>query len=250
MPGWGFPARPWRPPSDGAAAAQPPVRGAQFLAGVVVPLLWALAVVALLACAAEVWRYVLLLDSRAGALSADAVAASDALVLAAGVGTVLLALVAGGLLVIWTIRASAAAAERSGSHPSRSPRAVALGWVVPGLNLAVPGAVLAEIEHGALDRPPRSRPRPSRAVLGWWALWVTNVVLAAVALAWSYRTGVQAVADGVVLHAVLDAVAAVTAGATALLVGHLTALLAPVAAPRRTLLVAVRPSPAAPTAPA
>ena len=64
-------------------------------------------------------------------------------------------------------------------------------------------------------------------------------VLAAVVLAWSWRTGVQARADGVVLHAVLNLVAAATAGVTAVLVGRLTALLNPVRAPRRRLLLAV-----------
>ena len=89
---------------------------------------------------------------------------------------------------------------------------IVLGWLVPGLNLAVPGSVLAEIEHAALDRPADRRPRPSRLLRVWWVLWVAGVLLAAVVLAWSLRTGVQARADGVVLHAVLDLLAAATAG--------------------------------------
>ena len=100
--------------------------------------------------------------------------------------------------------------------------------------------MLAEIEHGALDRAPDRRPQPSRLVRVWWLLWVVGGVIAAVVLAWSWRTGVQARADGVVLHAVLDLVAAATAGVTAVLVGRLTALLNPVRAPRRRLLLAVQ----------
>jgi hypothetical protein len=77
-------------------------------------------------------------------------------------------------------------------------------------------------------------------------------------LAWSRRTGVQAVADGVVLHAVLDLLSAVTAGTTAVVVARLTALLGPVRAPRRQVVIAVKdagdravtPSPAAPATPA
>jgi hypothetical protein len=253
-PRWGFPARAWKPRVAAPPPPPPPERVARSLAGITVPLLWALAAVALLAAGAEVWRYALLLASREGALSADAVAASDALVLAAGVGAVLLGLAAGGFLVAWTIRAAAAAAGRSGARPSRSPREVVLGWVVPGLNLAVPGSVLAEIEHGALDRPPERRPRPSRLVLVWWVLWGVGAVLAAVVLAWSRRSGVQAEADGVVLHAVLDLLAAVTAGVTAVLVARLTALLGPVRAPRREVVVAVpggvRRSPATRATPA
>jgi hypothetical protein len=237
-PRWGFPAAPWAAP-DTSAPPVLPQRTARSLAAVAIPLLWALAAVALLASGAEIWRYVLLLASRAGALSADAVAASDALVLAAGTGTILLGLAAGGFVVAWSLQAAVAAAARSGSRPSRSWREILLGWVVPGWNLVVAGPVLAEIEHGALDRAPDRRPQPTRLVRVWWLLWVVGGVAAAVVLAWSWRTGVQARADGVVLHAVVDALAAVTAGVTAVLVGRLTALLNPVRAPRRRLLLAV-----------
>jgi len=250
---WGFPAAPWMG-ADRPAQPVPPERQARSLAAVVGPLLWALAAVALLAAGAETWRYVLLLASREGALSADAVAASDALVVAAGSGTVLLGLVAGGLVVAWSLRAAMAAAGRSGSRPSRSLREIVLGWVVPGWNLVVAGPVLAEIEHGALDRPPGRRPEPSRLIRVWWLLWVVGGVLAAVVLAWSWRAGVQARADGVALHAVVNLVAAVTAGVTAVLVSRLTALLNPVRAPRRLLLAVdhatVRRRPGAPATPA
>ena len=124
-----------------------------------------------------------------------------------------------------------------------------LGWLVPGWNLVVPGPVLAEIEHGALDRPPAQRPQPSRLVGAWWLLWVAGGVLAAAVLAWSWRTGVQARADGVVLHAALNLVAAATAGVTAVLVGWLTALLNPVRAPRRAVLLSVSSRPSEPVRP-
>jgi hypothetical protein len=117
------------------------------------------------------------------------------------------------------------------------------GWVVPGPNLTVPGALLAEIEHTALGRPPARRPRPSRLLVVWWALWVTGIGLAVVVLLWSLREGVQARADGVVLHAVADALAAVTAGVTAVVVVRLTRLLGPAVARRRELLVRVGKKP-------
>lgn len=251
---WGFPAAPWVG-ADRPVPPVPPERQARSLAAVAGPLLWALAAVALLAAGAETWRYVLLLASREGALSADAVAASDALVLAAGTGTVLLGLMAGGFVVAWSLPAADAAAARSNSVPSRSWREIVLGWVVPGWNLAVAGPVLAEIEHGALDRAPDQRPQPSRLVGVWWLLWAAGGVLTAIVFAWSWRTGVQARADGVVLHAVLDLLAAVTAAVTAVLMGRLTVLLNPVRAPRRRLLLAVGDRPlttqaAAPATPA
>jgi hypothetical protein len=104
--------------------------------------------------------------------------------------------------------------------------------------------VLAEIEHSAIGLPADRRPRPSRMVLVWWGLWAARVVLTVVVLLWSLRTGVQARADGVVLHAVLDLLAAITAGVTARLVLRITRLLAPAAPRKREVLMRVDPVPA------
>lgn len=238
VPRWGFPARAWVPPPRDPPPPDP-LRAARSLVATAVPLLWATGAVALLAAGGEVWRYVLLLASRDGALSAAAVAASDALVTTAGVLAPILAAVAGVVVVLWTLRATAAAGQRAGVLPSRSPRALVVGWVVPGLNLSVPGSALAEIEHTALDRPPDVRPRPSRLLLLWWVLWGAGVALSGVVLLWSLRTGVQARADGVVLHAVLDLLAAATAVVTAVLLTRLTRLLGPPRAVRREVLVRV-----------
>lgn len=238
-PRWGFPVGPWpveqptaAPPGSAAVRApgQPPV----MVLGVT-------AAVALVAAGAEAWRYVLLLASRHDALAAEAVAASDALVTSAGWFAAVLGLVAGAALVAWSMRASTAAAERGGRVASRSSWAVLLGWLVPGVNLSVPGSVLAEIEHGALDRPAGRRPRPSRLVLVWWVLWAAGVLLTAVVLLWSLRTGTQAQADGVVLHGVLDLLAAATAAVSAVLVMRLTRLLSPPRPVAREVVMAVRP---------
>jgi Domain of unknown function (DUF4328) len=207
--------------------------------GALLPVLWAVVAVAAVAAGGEVWRYALLLESRADALDARTVMASDALVAAAGTVAPVLALLAGALLVRWCVLAARGAGQRAGVTPARSGRAIVLGWVVPGLNLTVPGSVLAEIEHCALGRPPAVRPSPSRLVRVWWALWAAGVVLAALTLLWSLRTGVQARADGVVLHALADTLAATTAATTAVLVARLTRLLAPARAVRREVLVAV-----------
>jgi hypothetical protein len=242
VPRWGFPARAWQPPAPVGAPPVDPLLAARSLLGTVVPVLWATAAVALLAAAAEVWRYLLLLASRDGALSAGVVAASDAFVASAGTVAPILTVVAGGLLVGWSVRATEAAADRAGVRPSRSTRGILAGWLVPGPNLSVPGSVLAEIEHAALGRPAGDRPRPSRLLRLWWGLWATGVVLSAAALLWSLRDGVQAQADGVVLHAVLDLLAAVTAVVTARLVVRLTRLLGPAFPRRRELVVRVGPT--------
>jgi hypothetical protein len=264
MPRWGFAPRPWRSALDDAEAERAagslfgrgrrPVR---VLAGAVVPLLWATALLAATGAGAEIWRYALLLRSRQEALPAGTVYASDALVLSTGAVCLVVGLAAGVLLVTWSIRASHAAAERSGARPSRSDRSIVIGWLVPVVNLSVPGSVLAEIEHAALDRPVSERPRPSRLLLTWWVLWAGGVVLATITLLWGLRDGVQARADGVVLHAIVDLVAVATAVVTVRVVTLLTALLSPAPQSKRMRLVKVLPvgdsevsrSPTAPAAP-
>jgi hypothetical protein len=190
-------------------------------------LLGGLAVLAVVSAAGEAWRYGLLLRSRDGALRAWEVAASDALVAAASFICTAMSAAVGVYLLVWVIRVVAAAAERSGVRPPRSRRAILLGWLVPPVNLSVPGSVLAEVEHAALGRPPGERVRPSRLLLIWWALWAANVLLFLLTAAWSLRTGVQAMADGVELHALLDLTAAATALVTARVVAWLTALVGP-----------------------
>ena len=204
------------------------------------PALWATATVAAVAAGAELWRYVLLLASRNDALPAGLVAASDALVMSAGTVAPILAVLAGVLLVIWSVRASRAAGAFAGVTPARSARMIVVGWVVPVANLSVPGSVLAEIEHAALARPPGERPRPSPLLTAWWTLWVADLVVFLIVVLWSLRTSVQAQADGVVLHAVLDLLAAATAGVTAVLAVRLTRLLTPSRGTHREVLVAVR----------
>ncbi len=239
LPRWGFPARAWVPPAPPGPAPPDPLHAARSVLARLVPLLWATATVAVLAAGAEIWRYALLLASRDTALSPRAVTTSDALVTVAGTVAPVLAAVAGVLVVVWTLRASRAAADRAHVEPARSPRAIVLGWVVPGVNLVLPGSVLSEIEHDALGRPADQRPRPSRLLVVWWVLWALGAVLAVVVVLWSLRTGVQARADGVVLHAVLDLLAAATAGTTAVLLTRLTRLLAPARPTRRELVVRI-----------
>ena len=239
VPRWGFPALPWAPPEPAAPEPADPVQEARASLGALLPVLWAVVAASAVAAGGEVWRYVLLLASRADALDARTVMASDALVTAAGTVAPVLALLAGSLLVRWCVLASRAAGRAAGVTPARSGREIVVGWVVPGLNLAVPGSVLAEIEHSALGRPPAARPSPSRLLTVWWVLWGAGVVLAAVTLLWSLRTGVQARADGVLLHAWADLLAAVTAATTVVLVVRLTRMLAPARATRREVLVAV-----------
>ncbi len=251
-PRWGFPPLPWREaaPEDDRAPGPGRSPGAllagrpasvRVLAGAVVPLLWATALLAATSAGAEIWRYALLLRSRQEALPAGTLSASDALVLSAGAVCLVVGAAAGALLVLWSIRAEHAAAERSDARPSRSDRSIVAGWLLPVVNLSMPGSLLAEIEHAALDRPRSDRPRPSRLVLTWWALWSGGILLVTITLLWGLRDGVQARADGVVLHALVDLLAVATAIVTVRVVTLLTALLSPAPQPQRMQLVKVLP---------
>ena len=240
MPRWGFPPLPWIPPGPKPAAPRDALTATRATLGSLGPALWATATVAAVAAGAELWRYVLLLASRSDALPAGLVAASDALVTSAATVAPILALLAGVLLVVWSVRASRAAGEFACVVPARSGRAIVAGWALPVVNLSVPGSVLAEIEHAALARPAGMRPRPSGLLQAWWVLWVANLAGVVVVVLWSLRPSVQAQADGVVLHAVLDLLAAATAGVTAVLAVRLTRLLTPSRGTHREVLVAVR----------
>jgi hypothetical protein len=227
-PTWGFPALPWR-----RSEPEVPETGTDKLvsqAGLLVPLLRGLALLAGLSACGEAWRYVLLLRSRNEALGAAEVAASDALVGAASWVTTALTVAAGVVLLSWVLGALQISSGQNEVRPARTQRVVVWGWLVPGINLTIPGSVLSEIEHAALRRDPAKRPDPSRLIVVWWALWASNVVVGIIATLWLVRTGTQARADGVVQHVFVDLLTTATAAATARVVTYLTALIAP---PRR-----------------
>ncbi|MGQ0842147.1 DUF4328 domain-containing protein [Actinokineospora sp.] len=230
-PRWGFPALAWRWPTSvpGVANDEPVaverVRGRARLA---VSALWMQAVVAVLAAGAEVWRYVLLVDSRSTALSRATVDLSDTLVVSGAV----LAIAAGALSIMltlwWLALARRAAADLAGYAPPRPDWHLLPGLVVPGVNLVMPGAVVAELEHAVLRRPVAERPRPTRLVRWWWAAVVVGGLLFAATVLWGFRAGVQAQADGVLLHAATNLAAGVVAVLTALVVARLSSLIAPI----------------------
>jgi hypothetical protein len=226
-PRWGFPLVTWRRSTSFEPVPASDLHRAVSLAGTAQPLLWLAAGTTLLAAAAEVWRYLLLLDSRVDALPADRLRMSDALVVTGGVVSAVSCALAGLVVVTWVLRAYRAAAEVAGVRPSRGTRELLAGWLVPGLNLFVPGSTLAEMEHAVLRRPDALQPTPSRLVRAWWAAWVVGALLFCVALGWRLRDSTQAQADGVLLHAVVDVLAAVTAVLTLLVVRTVTRLLQP-----------------------
>jgi len=247
-PRWGFPHLVWRTPTavPGTPSGAPdPVERVRVLHRNAVTILWFLAGLAAVSAGAEFWRYALLAMSRTSALHVATVAFSDALEIVASLLTVVFCMIATAATLWWLVVARGAAADAAGQEPARSVGEVIAGVLVPVVNLVMAGSIAAELEHLVLGRPPARRPRPSRTVLAWWAVWVLNQVLMVLVIAWRFKDGVQAMADAVLLTALLNLSAAVLAGLTAVLVYRLTALLAPVRTDRlRPLQVrAVRGAP-------
>jgi len=249
-PRWGFPLLAWRWPTSvmGDASAPVSVDQVRGQARAASNALGLAALMAVWAAGSEIWRYVLLALSRFGALSPTTVSVSDALVVSSSVVTWVASALAIVLTLLWLRRARDAAADAAGYAPSRSDLQVVVGLVVPGMNLVVPGSTAAELEHAALREPVDQRPNPSRLVRVWWALWVANALFVTFTLAWSFRSSVQALADGVLLHAVADLLTASVAVTTVLLVRRVTTLLLPVdpSAVRFMRVVGVKDAPAPP----
>lgn len=230
-PRWGFPALAWRWQTTvpGAVTDQPvTVDRVRTVGGHAAAMMWALAGLAVLAAGGEIWRYVLLLRSRGGALSDRLVATSDAVVTIGAVLALAFSVLAGAVTIWWLLLARHVAAESAEQTPPRRDWQVLVYLLVPVVNLAMAGVLLAELEHHVLRRPAGERPRPTRATKIWWAVWVAGGLVFAATVVWRFRNGVQAEADGVILSALTDLAAAAVAVLTALTVRRLSMLLAPV----------------------
>jgi hypothetical protein len=230
-PRWGFPTLAWRWPSSvpGTTAAEPvTVERVRSVAGHASAMMWAMAALSVIAAGGEVWRYVLLLRSRTGALSSRLVATSDAVVTVAAILAMAFAVLAVVVTLWWLHLARHATADLAGQKLARKDWQVVVYLLVPGVNLAMAGVVLAELEHQVLRRPSDERPKPTRAVRVWWATWVGAGLVFALTVAWRFRDSVQAHADGVLLSGLTDLAAAAVAVLTALMVRRLSTLLAPI----------------------
>lgn len=230
-PRWGFPALAWRWPTSVPGTRTRPEASPErvrVLAGYVTAVLWVLAAAAVFAAGGEVWRYVLLIRSRTGALERTVVDTSDALVVTGAILSITLGLVAVALNLWWLVTARRVAGELAGQNPARPDWQLFVGLIIPGANLVMPGSALAELEHAVSRRPIEQRPRPSRMIIWWWAVWVLSGLLWTVTLLWRLLPGVQAHADGVLLTAVTYLAAAVVALLTMRVVRRLSTLLAPI----------------------
>ncbi|HEX8865922.1 MAG TPA: DUF4328 domain-containing protein [Lentzea sp.] len=229
-PRWGFPLLAWRWPTavPGTVEHADSVDGVRRLGRTAQNSLWLLAAAAVWAVLSEIWRYVLVALSRYGALSAGVVSASDAMVVTSSIITIVGCVLSLVLTLLWVHRARNVAATIVGYGPSRSDEQAFIALLVPGVNLVVPGAVLAELEHAVAHGSVDERPRPSKLLRWWWGFWAGSGLMFVITLLWSFRDSTQALADGVLLHALSDLLVACVAVTTALVVRRITTLLLPV----------------------
>ncbi|WP_312884790.1 DUF4328 domain-containing protein [Nocardia barduliensis] len=198
MPRWGL----IDPPPQTAGAVRRPLAKLTAAVGTV---LVATACVFALASVAELARYGVLLRNRTRLIHPAVLFASDAFVIGTGVLAVAVALAAAAATVGRLIELRRSAYAAVGRRDPRSPRVLALGCLVPVVNLLWPGVYLSEV--ATLQGDPRAR----RAVRIWWAAWVFGGLVAAAALLWRMADSLQAQADGVLFTAFTDAVAAAVA---------------------------------------
>jgi hypothetical protein len=217
------------------------------VAGHAAAMLWSLATLAVITAGGEAWRYVLLLQSRTGALSSRQVSISDAVVTIAGILTLAFTALTVIVTLWWLQLARHAAADLADQTVTRPDWQVYLYLLIPGINLVMAGPILTELEHQVLRRPATDRPKPTKPVVIWWTTWAAAGLLFALTVAWRFRTTVQSHADGVILSALTDLAAAAVAILTALTIRRLSTLLAPIdpttARYRRVLRVEGAPEP-------
>ena len=135
-PRWGFPALAWRWPTTipGSTLTQPvTIDRVRAVAGHASAMMWALACLAVITAGGEVWRYVLLVRSRTGALSSSLVGTSDAVVTIAGVLTLAFTVLAAIVALWWLHLARHAAADLADQEVGRPDWQVLLYMLVPGV---------------------------------------------------------------------------------------------------------------------
>lgn len=211
-PRWAFPPVVWQDADPGPAAPprRDPSGGLRLAAGLAA----ATAALGLIAAAAEFWRFTLLLQGRTMVLSGATVRASDLFVAAAGAGVVVFGLAALLAAAVAVTRTYPVAARRLGMAPARSSTAVLARLLVPGWNLYGAGQIVTEVDRmlRAKDAPADRPWRASRLTIGWWVSWVVSAALMLTALARGLGGSLQAIADTVELHILVDLAGAVTAG--------------------------------------
>ena len=168
-------------------------------------LLIATAAVFVVAACAELGRYLILLRNRTRLIPSWLLHLSDALVFASALLALALGLACALAMLGWLIETRRAAFAAAARRDPRSARVLALGCLIPVVNLLWPGVFLTEAVGLRPD------PRALRAVRIWWLGWLLGAVCTVAALLWRTADTLQAKADGVLFTAFTDLVGAAVA---------------------------------------
>lgn len=196
MPSWGLRDL---PPEPAVEVEHAPSRTARWA---LTPLLLVTAGLFGLAAVAELLRYAILLVNRTRLIDPLTLLLSDGFVLISSIGALVFALGSAVALLLWLIETRRAAFEAAGHSDPRTPTTLALGSLIPVVNLVWPGIYLAELAQR------RDDPRAGRAGRIWWCAWVLGGLLAGAALLWRTADSLQVQADGVLFAAFTDVYAA------------------------------------------
>jgi hypothetical protein len=155
-------------------------------------------------------RYVLLVINRNTLLNSIVAIAADWLGVLASVAAIAAVITSGAMLIRWLIARRAAAFAHHGLPESRSVRALWAGCVVPLANLLWAPVYVIELatveEHYA---------RLRRPIVQWWIAWVFGYLVSIFAIATSFATDAQGIANNTVLMVFAYLLAAATLSAVA-----------------------------------
>lgn len=189
IPRWGLADRVEQTPVAAAAPAQPGpptqlVRTTSFVSVLVLSI----------AALVYVVRYVLLVINRNTLLNSWVAIGADWLGVLASVGAGAAVIASGVQLIRWMIARRAAVFAHHGLPEQRSTRALWAGCVVPLANLLWAPVYVIE-----LARIEEHYTRQRGTILQWWGAWVCSYAVSIAAIATSFATDAQGIANNTVL---------------------------------------------------
>jgi hypothetical protein len=203
MPRWGLADRVEPAPAAGEAPA-PPGPSAQLVRTTSFVSVLVLGIAALV----YVVRYALLVINRTTLLDSWVALGADWLGVLASVGAAAAVIASGVVLIRWMIARRAAVLAHHGLPEPRSTRALWAGCVAPLANLLWAPVYVIELalleDHWA---------RLRRPILQWWLAWICSYAVSISAIATSFVTDAQGIANNTALMVVAYLFAAATLAA-------------------------------------
>jgi Domain of unknown function (DUF4328) len=189
IPRWGLADRVEQQPATG----QTPTRTGPS-AQIIRTTLFVSVLVLCIAALVYVVRYALLVINRNTLLNSWVAIGADWLGVLASVAAIAAVIATGVLLILWLVARRAAVFSHHGLQEQRSVRALWAGCVVPLANLL--WAPVFVIELAVLeDHYARLR----RPIVQWWIAWVFSYVVSIFAIATSFVTDAQGIANNTVM---------------------------------------------------